>query len=128
MPEDLFSSPSRSSESTSTQEPTTPRAARYVLPKDIGNSVRHLSDRDLDLLAQACIRERKRRGEKPAPPVVEQATKPSLAVGAKPVPLTTAQVGAVRAAFKAGVKPPAIARQFRLSKAQVREALSPKTT
>ena len=39
-------------------------------------------------------------------------------------PLTTGKLNAVRAAFKAGVKPTLIARQFGLSDADVRSALA----
>jgi len=39
-------------------------------------------------------------------------------------PLTTGKLNAVRAAFKAGVKPTLIARQFGLSDADVRRALA----
>ena len=38
--------------------------------------------------------------------------------------LTSGQQNAVRAAFKAGVKPSAIARQFRISQSEVRKALA----
>jgi transposase-like protein len=38
--------------------------------------------------------------------------------------LTTGKLNAVRAAFKAGVKPSAIARQFGLSKTDIRTALA----
>ena len=39
-------------------------------------------------------------------------------------PLTTSKLNAVRAAFKAGVKPKQIGRQFGLSDADVRKALA----
>jgi hypothetical protein len=38
--------------------------------------------------------------------------------------LTRGQVNAVRAAFKAGIKPSVIARQFRISQADVRSVLA----
>jgi len=38
--------------------------------------------------------------------------------------LTTGKLNAVRAAFKAGVKPSAIARQFGISQSDVRKALA----
>jgi hypothetical protein len=38
--------------------------------------------------------------------------------------LTTGKLNAVRAAFHAGVKPPAIARQFGISQSDVRKALA----
>ena len=40
------------------------------------------------------------------------------------VSLTRGQVNAVRAAFKAGIKPSVIARQFGLSQSDVRKALA----
>ena len=40
------------------------------------------------------------------------------------VSLTTGKLNAVRAAFKAGVKPSAIARQFGISQSDVRKALA----
>ena len=99
----------------------TPEVPQYALPQDIANSVRHLSDSDLDLLSRACAKETKRRGSKLTRPVAGASGRP---INTPPVLLTMAQVGAVQAAFKAGVKPAAIARQFRLSHAQVRDALS----
>jgi 5-methylthioribose kinase len=119
MPEDNPKS-GFGTDTTSPQKSGSPEAPQYVLPKNIANSVRHLSDGDLDLLFRACAKESKRRGAK----MTSVAEPPVRPVGATPVPLTRAQVGAVQAAFKAGVKPAAIARQFRLSHAQVREALS----
>jgi hypothetical protein len=40
------------------------------------------------------------------------------------VPLTRGQVNAVRAAFKAGITPSRIARQFGISQSNVRKALA----
>jgi hypothetical protein len=40
------------------------------------------------------------------------------------VPLTRGQVNAARAAFKAGITPPRIARQFGISQSNVRKALA----
>jgi len=120
MPEEISKSVSGPGATYPGKSPT-PETAQYVLPKNIANSVRHLSDGDLDLLFHACATEKKRRGAKRARPIAEAAPRhvdPTI------VSMTTAQVGAVQAAFKAGVKPVAIARQFRLSHAQVREALS----
>lgn len=45
-------------------------------------------------------------------------------VEAVATPLTTGKLNAVRAAFKAGVKPSQIARQFGLSQSDVRKALA----
>ena len=83
--------------------------------------ISYLSDSDFGLLLKACMKEKTRRrgGVSGLPASSPRARKAAAAA----TPLTTAQVNAVRAAFKAGVRPPAIARQFRLSQAQIREAL-----
>ncbi len=41
-----------------------------------------------------------------------------------PIPITPAKLNAIRAALGAGVKPTAIARQFGVSQAAIREALA----
>jgi hypothetical protein len=48
---------------------------------------------------------------------------PKALVEAVPVSLTTGKINAVRAAFKAGVKPTQIARQFRIPQSDVRKVL-----
>jgi hypothetical protein len=116
-PDDLISTPpSGGSSTTSRQKQAAPERKSYILPKDIANSLSHLSDRDFGLLLKACMKEKTRRLPASSP----RAGKAAAAA----TPLTTAQVNAVRAAFKAGVRPPVIARQFRLSQAQIREALA----
>jgi transposase-like protein len=49
-------------------------------------------------------------------------------VGTVEVGLTRGQINAVRAAFKAGVTPSRIARQFGISQANVRKALATEET
>jgi transposase-like protein len=49
-------------------------------------------------------------------------------VGNSEVALTRGQINAVRAAFKAGVTPSRIARQFGISQANVRKALATEET
>jgi hypothetical protein len=39
---------------------------RHVLPKDLPNAIKHLTDQELDLLVAASLREAKRRGRAPA--------------------------------------------------------------
>jgi hypothetical protein len=94
-------------------------APRHVLPKDLPNAIRHLGDAELDRLFAAALAEMKRRGrrlpDKPAP---------KQELGAVEVSLTRGQLNAVRAAFKAGITPARIARQFGLSQSDVRKALA----
>ena len=121
MPEDTSKS-EPAADANSPQNSGIPEEAHYVLPKNLCNSVRHLSDRDLELLLRACATESKHRTSTMTESSAKSAPRQSETAG--PVALTRAQVGAVQAAFRAGVKPAVIARQFRLSQAQIREALS----
>lgn len=110
----------------SDREPATPslsmpKAAsqRHVLPRDLPSAIKHLDDQELERLIAAALAERRRRA-KPNP--VEKPRKQRAeAVDAH---LTTGKLNAVRAAFKAGVKPTLIARQFGLSDADVRKVLA----
>jgi hypothetical protein len=110
--------------------------SRHVLPKDLPNAVKHLTDRELDLLIGASLEEAKRRGRlPPSAQADESSSKRSSQTGnssrrqveAATVPLTRGQVNAVRAAFKAGIKPSLIARQFGLSQSDVRKVLASDT-
>jgi hypothetical protein len=92
---------------------------RHVLPKDLPNAIKHLTDQELDRLITASLDEAKRRGR--SPPSVQadkSASKRSSRtddrrqVEAATVSLTRGQINAVRAAFKAGIKPSLISRQF----------------
>jgi hypothetical protein len=99
---------------------------RAILPKDLPTAVRYLDDRELDRLVQAAIAEAKRRGrpiqgvERP-PPDRQSARRKIEATAAS---LTRGQLNAVRAAFKSGISPSRIARQFGLSQSDVRKALA----
>jgi hypothetical protein len=105
------------------------REQRHVLPKDFASAVKHLTDGELDLLIAACLKEAKRRGRFPASDEIvrrssrDKSTHPAKAELAT-VSLTRGQISAVRAAFKAGIKPAVIARQFRISQSDVRKALA----
>jgi hypothetical protein len=83
--------------------------------------MKHLEDPELDRLLAAVIAEQKRRGRRP-PALDESRSKRK--VEATSVPLTQGKLNAVRAAFKAGVTPSRIARQFGISQSDVRKALA----
>jgi len=116
---------------------------RTALPKDLPKAIRYLEDQELDWLLRAATEEAKRRGR--PMPMTEAGPTNTPAASSEPVPkqtkspgrptrqrqmrpaaaaLTKGQVNAVRAAFKAGVTPSRIARQFGLSQSDVRKALS----
>jgi hypothetical protein len=94
---------------------------RHVLPKDLPAAIKQLDDQELDRLLAAAVAEQRRRGGKPAVSV-ETPVGPRTEVVA--VHLTPGKLNAVRAAFKVGVKPTVIARQFGLSQSDVRKALA----
>ena len=120
-----------------------PAPQRHVLPRDLRKAVKHLSDQELDLLHAATLEEIKRRGR--IPPSVgadsEQSSRHPSGLPTKRLPprdkifhrrhtdipevsLTRGQVNAVRSAFKAGITPARIARQFGISQSNVRKALA----
>jgi len=134
---DLFSTASSGEPSPPAKQVLSTHEGRHVLPKDLPNAVKHLNDRELDLLITASLEEAKRRGR--LPPSVQANTPkdsarklPSRMAKSSPrrrlevatVLLTRGQVNAVRAAFKAGIKPSLIARKFGLSQSDVRKALT----
>jgi len=120
---DLFSSaPAREVHSQPLEPIGSPSAvpSRHVLPADLPMAVAHLNDQELDQLLSAVIAEQKRRGKKlPA----EMSRKQRVEV-VTAVPLTQGKLNAVRAAFKAGITPSKIARQFGISRADIRKALA----
>ena len=118
---DLFSmapfgetTPPAAKDSSSVQE------RRHILPKDLTSAVRHLDDGEFDRLLAVALAEAKRRGRRPS---LTDKPRPNRQ-GAVAVSLTRGQVNAVRAAFKAGITPSRIARQFGLSQSDVRKALA----
>ncbi len=88
-----------------------------ALPANLGRSLRHLDDGDLDRLLEAVAAEARRRG-RPA-----GKTSGGKARG-KPAPVTPGQEKLILAASEAGLTPAAIAREFRLSCAQVEGVLA----
>jgi hypothetical protein len=96
----------------------------------LANAVKHLKDKELDLLIAACLEEAKRRGRLPASDeTVTRSSRPDKSAHPAKVEVTTVslprgQVNTVRAAFKAGIKPLLIARQFGVAQSDVRKVLA----
>src|SRR5262245_37850301 len=127
---DLFSAPSTTkapdplsrSEVASDNQGSHPR---HFLPKDLAGALKRLDDAEIDALLSAVTAESGRRNRLPSNPVKEEiARPPRVSVGHASGFLTKGQLNAVRAAFKAGVRPSAIARQFGISQSDVRKALA----
>jgi hypothetical protein len=118
-PESPWSPPANSSAAAS-RETETARSPRYVLPKDLDAAIRHLDDQQLDRLVSVALEERARRKR---PPVPEQTQRKRNAEAISP-PLPQGNLNAVRAAFKAGVTPARIAREFGISRADVQRTLA----
>lgn len=132
---DLFSTESSQEIfSPATKQVSPGREQPHILPKDLPNAIKYLNDQELDLLTAACLEEAKRRGRSP-PRVQADESVPKRSsrtdksfhgrqVEVATVSLTRGQVNAVRAAFKAGIKPSRIARQFGISQSDVRKVLA----
>jgi hypothetical protein len=103
-----------------TDEAAEVSSPRHVLPKDLPNAIRHLSDEELDRLIAAALAEMRQRGRQLPTDKAAPKMAPSLAKAS----LTRGQLNAVRAAFKVGITPSRIARQFGLSQSDVRKALA----
>ena len=124
-----------------TTDKSSPR--RHVLPKDLFTALKQLDDLELDRLLAATRHELQRRAALlPSGPAIQ----PAANIGARDrapvqsttmedsserrqldesaVALTRGQVNAVRAAFKAGITPSRIARQFGISQSDVRKVLA----
>jgi uncharacterized protein (DUF433 family) len=137
--QDLFSTPAPfETPSPLAKQVSSGQKRRHVLPNDLPNAVRHLDDRELDLLITASLDEAKRRGRlvpnvqanKPDESVQKHPmgkSSPRRKVGPAPISLTRGQLNAVLAAAKAGIKPSVIARQFGISQSDVRKVLRPTT-
>ena len=127
---DLFSTPSVGETSAPpTKQVSLAQEQRHVLPQDLPSAVKHLTDNELDLPIAACLQEARRRGRLPArdqPNKRLQGGKSSHPgeLEVVTVSLTRGQINAVRAAFKAGIKPSLIARQFGISHSNVRKVLA----
>jgi hypothetical protein len=103
---------------------------QHILSKNLRHAVKQLSDGELDELIEVVFDEGERRGRLPgsitALPKRSGAAKKSQQrhVGIAEVPLTRGLVNVVRSAFKAGITPSRIARQFGISQSNVRKALA----
>ena len=118
-------------------------SSRHVLPRDLSNALKQLDDGELDRLFAATRHELQRRGRLLTSTPV---TRPTTHMGTEQraldqsttteeaperrqpeepnVALTQGRVNAVRAAFKAGITPSRIARQFGISQSDVRKVLA----
>jgi hypothetical protein len=129
---DTSLSPLKSVAATHISADTSPQ--RHVLPKNLRKAVKHLSDSELVLLHAATTEELERRGRFPLTDQITNRTSGTDKSPHKrqaetaPVSLTRGQINAVRAAFKAGIKPSVIARQFRISQSDVRKVLASDAT
>jgi hypothetical protein len=125
---DLFSTALPRQPSSLPPNPPTPIADNaastppHVLPSDLPAAIKHLNDQELEQMLAAVTAEQQRRGKKPPP---SHAKTPSKSpVEAVAVSLTPGKLSAVRAAFKAGVRPSKIAKQFGIPQSDVRKVLA----
>jgi uncharacterized protein (DUF433 family) len=110
------SSPAQSSVSATHETEVKP--SRYVLPSDLNAAIKYLDDQQLDTLVSAALEERKRRRGPPAPDKNQRDAEVDCSS------LPQGKLNAVRAAFKAGVTPARIAREFGISRSDVQRALA----
>ena len=115
---DLFST--ASPQETISRPPKSTASSRHILPSDLPAAIKHLNDQEFDQLLTAVTAEQQRRGKKPTTP--DKA--PSRRVEAQSVSLTPGKLNAVRAAFKAGVTPSKIAKEFGIPQSEVRKVLA----
>ena len=90
---------------------------RHFLPEDLAGALKRL-----DVSSEAERRGLRPAKEKPVADAKPQRRQEATDDGAGS--LTVGKLNAVRAAFKAGVKPSAIARQFGISQSDVRRVLA----
>ena len=100
----------------------------HFLPEDLTGALKRLDDMEFDELLAAVTTEAERRGRQPPgqakeKPYANPQRRQEAAEGGAGS-LTTGKLNAVLAAFKAGVKPSAIAKQFGVSQSDVRKALA----
>ena len=96
------------------------------MSKNLARSLKRLDNAEIDTLLAAVTAEAERRGCVAKPQLQAEAKTAGRRTTVEEVAggLTKGKLNAVRAAFKAGVKPSAIARQFGLSQSDVRRALA----
>ena len=93
----------------------------YGLPANLPSALSHLDDNQLDRLLAAVLAEQQQRGK--ILPISDKSHRKHLTKEA-PIHLPLGKLSAVRTAFKAGVTPSRIARQFRISLSDVKLALA----
>jgi hypothetical protein len=118
--EPSLSSPVEQPSGAVRRETETALSSRYVLPKDLHAAICHLDDQQLERLVSVALEERARRRIPPVPKKPQRQRN----VEAVPPPLPQGKLNAVLAAFKAGVTPARIAREFGLSRSDVHGALA----
>jgi hypothetical protein len=125
---DLFSTDEvRDASPAPKDQPATAIAAdtasqRHILPKNLRHAVKQLTDAELDELIEVVFDEGERRGRLPGS-IGALPKRSGRHLSIAEVPLTRGQVNAVRSAFKAGITPSRIARQFGISQSNVRKVL-----
>ena len=102
---------------------------RLALPADLGRSLRLLDDDALDRLVKAAIEEARRRGHDVTQDSVDenrQSKRPQTKSGPSDQTggVTPGQERLILAAYEAGLKPAAIAREFRLSRPTVQHVIT----
>ena len=121
----LFSTEPPREQAALTPTPTIPTieksasSSRHVLPSDLPAAIKHINDQELEQLRVAVTIEHQRRGKK-SPPSKTEGKLPA-------VTLTIGKQNAVRAAFKAGVTPAKIAKQFGIPQSDVRRVIANET-
>ena len=105
-----------------------------ALPTDLGRSLRLLDDAQLDRLAEAVTDEVRRRGRSgPGRPTLAGRSPkrtPAKAARARPdkpdrpATVTAGQERLILAAFDAGLRPAAIAKEFRVSRSAVQHVIT----
>lgn len=120
---DTSSSPASEAKSSPLRTDQTAAASSqsYALPKNLPSALGYLDDDQLDRLLAAVLAEQRRRGKKVHVPDKSPRRAPVKVVAP---PLPQGKLNAIRAAFKAGFTPSRIARQFRISKSDVKKALA----
>ena len=120
---DTSSSPASEAKSSPlrTDETAATSSQSYALPKNLSSALGYLDDDQLDRLLAAVLAEQRRRGKK-VPVLDNSPRKAPVKVDAPPLP--QGKLNPIRAAFKAGFTPSRIARQFRISKSDVKKALA----
>jgi hypothetical protein len=104
---------------------------RVTLPKYLSEALKRLADAELETLLREVTAEAERRGVmKPVNTVAAPQTVPAAKLQARqskssgpPADLPAGKANLIKASYSAGMKPPAIARMFRLSQSVVNRVL-----